>query len=184
MTPAQFQRLFEQRLAKIKQYGMEVLPRRIGKIAVEHYQQNFLKGGYVDETLQPWVPSKRIGQGGGAASAYGTLLSSRKELYNSIRFIAGVGKTKVISSLVYSRIHNEGGQITQQITPAMRRYAWAKYYAGGKQDESWKGMAITKKQSRVINIPQRKFMGAGAELKRLIIARAQKDIKKIILNNN
>ncbi|MFH1121782.1 MAG: phage virion morphogenesis protein [Bacteroidota bacterium] len=182
MTPAQFQKLFEARLNKIKQYANEVLPRHIGKIAVDHYQQNFIKGGYVDDVLRPWRPSKRFGQDKSAASGYGTLLSSRKELYNSIRPVASTGRVVIASSLVYSRIHNEGGIITQQITPAMRRFAWAKYYESGKENQSWKAMAITKKQSRIITIPQRKYMGKGAELNRLILSRAMKDIRNIILN--
>lgn len=182
MTPAQFQKLFEQKLAKIKQYAVEVLPRHIGKMAVDHYQQGFIQGGFTDDSLAPWIPSKRIGRGEGAASAYGTLLSSRKELYNSIRFIASPGKTLVISSLPYSRIHNEGGAITQQITPAMRRFAWAKYYESGKQEEGWKGMAITKKQTRTLTLPQRKFMGKSEVLHQAILQRAQKDIRKILTN--
>jgi len=182
MTPAQFQKLFEARLSKIKQYANEVLPRHIAKIAVDHYQQNFIKGGYVDDVLKPWKPAKRIGGDLSASSGYGTLLSSRKELYNSIRAVASTGRVLIASSLVYSRIHNEGGQITQQITPAMRRFAWAKYYESGQENQGWKAMALTKKQSRVITIPQRKFMGRGAELNRLILSRAMQDIRKIILN--
>jgi phage gpG-like protein len=182
MTPAQFQKLFESKLTKMKQYVNEDFPRHIGKIAVDHFQQNFIKGGYVDDVLQPWRPSKRIGQDRSAASGYGTLLSSRKELYNSIRAVASTGKVVIASSLVYSRIHNEGGQITQQITPAMRRFAWAKYYESGKENQSWKAMAITKKQSRIITIPKRQYMGEGAELKRLMLSRATNDLRNILLN--
>lgn len=182
MTPGQFQKLYEKKLTEIKRYASDQLPRHIGKIAVDHFRENFIKSGYVDDSLKPWRPSKRIGAERGAAGSYGTLLSSRKELYNSIRSVASRGRAMVSSSLVYSRIHNEGGQITQQITPQMRKFAWAKYYESGKTHEGWKAMAITKKQSRVITIPKRQYMGKGAKLRQLILERAMKDIRKIILN--
>ncbi len=189
MTPAQFQKLFESKLKELNRYAKEDLPRHVGKIAVDHYHDNFLQGGYVDEKLTPWVPSKRIGRAGGAAGGYGTLLSARKELYNSIRYTAAQGHVVVSSAKPYSRIHNEGGIINQQITitPKMRRFAWAKYYeenpkgegeAGGK----WKGLALTKKTvlTRTINMPKRQYMGKGAALNVLIEERLQKDVKRIL----
>lgn len=192
MTPEQFQKLFAQKLNDIKRYALSDLPRHIGKIAVDHYHENFMKGGYVDEALSPWKPSKRIGTATGASGAYGTLLSSRKELYNSIRFTAQTGKTVVSSSLRYSRIHNEGGVINQQITitPKMRRFAWAKYYEENPTSEpgkagQWKALALTKKTmiSRSINMPKRQYMGKGSQLRQLILTRATKDIERILFTN-
>lgn len=192
MTPAQFQSLFEKKLAEIKRYARQDLPRHIGKIAVDHFHENFMLGGYVDDKLQPWKPSKRIGKDKSAASGYGTLLSARKELYNSIRFIAAEGKVTISSALRYSRIHNEGGTVTQNITvtPKMRRFAWAKYYEAnpegkGEAGGMWKGLALTKKTSisRTFVIPKRQYMGRSIELNRQIQTRIQKDIKRILTTN-
>lgn len=180
MTPAQFQKLFETRLKEIQRYARQDLPRHIGKIAVDHFHENFMLGGYVDDKLQPWRASKRIGQDKSAASGYGTLLSSRKELYNSIRFLSFEGKVVIASSLKYSKIHNEGGTITLKITPQMRKFAWAKYYESGETSSQWKGMALTKKTTRTIVIPQRKYMGRSIELNRQIQARIAKDLKRIL----
>jgi len=189
MTPAQCQKLFVKKLSEIKRYAREDLPRHIGKIAVDHYHENFMLSGYVDDKLQPWKPAKRIGKDKSAASGYGTLLSARKELYNSIRYQSALGKVTIISALRYSKAHNEGATITQQITPQMRRFAWAKYYQENPEGEPggsggmWKGLALTKKQTRTFTIPQRKFMGKSIELNRQITARITKDIKRIILNS-
>jgi phage gpG-like protein len=188
MTPAQFQKLFESKLNELKRYAREDLPRHVGKLAVDHFHENFMLGGFVDDKLEPWRPSKRIGQDKSAASGYGTLLSSRKELYNSIRSIASEGKVTISSSLRYSRIHNEGGTVTQTITPKMRRFAWAKYYQanpGGKGEGGgmWKAMALTKKTTRTFIIPKRKYMGHSVEINRQIELRVAKDFKRILFSN-
>lgn len=191
MTPAQFQQLFERKLKDIARYARQDLPRHIGKIAVDHYRDNFELGGYMDESLKPWKPARRMGQTDNAAGGYGTLLSSRKELYNSIRFTASDYRVVVSSGKVYSRIHNEGGVINQTIaiTPKMRRFAWAKYYEENPTGEGdtggkWKGLALTKKTSitRSITMPKRQFMGKSAQLRLLIQARAKNDLKKILFN--
>jgi phage gpG-like protein len=188
MTPAAFQKLFEKKIGDIKRYARQDLPRHIGKLAVDHFRENFMQGGYMDDTLQPWKPSKRIGVGKGASAGYGTLLSARKELYNSIRFAASEGKVVIISSLPHSKIHNEGGTISQNITvtPKMRRFAWAKHYEAGTADTKWKGLALTKKTSiaRNITMPKRQYMGKSIELNRQIQERIMKDLKAILYSNN
>lgn len=183
MTPAEFQKRFAERLNEIKRYSQKDLPRIIGKLAVDHYHENFMLGGYVNDKLQPWKPAKRIGLDKTAASGYGTLLSARKELYNSIRSRPSDGRVTIISSLRYSRIHNEGGTIVQPVTPKMRKFAWAKYYESNKTAEGWKGMALTKKTSLTIVIPQRRFMGKSIELNRQIQSRVIRDVKRILINN-
>lgn len=183
MTPEAFQKLFERKLTEIKRYAREDLPRHIGKIAVDHFHENFQLGGYVDDTLKPWKPAQRIGRDKTAAAGYGTLLSARKELYNSIRYVASESKTVISSSLRYSRAHNEGATITQAITPQMRKFAWAKYYESGGENEAWKGMAITKKKTRTFKLPKRQFMGQGAALNRLVEQRIHKDLKRILFTN-
>ena len=184
MTPAQFQKLFEKHLKDIQTYAKRDLPRHIGKLAVDHYHENFMRGGYVDETMQPWIPAKRIGQGSGAGSGYGTLLSARKELYNSIRAIPSDSRVVVSSSLRYSKIHNEGGTVTQQITPRMRRFAWAKYYESGGANVQMKGLAVTKRTTRTFTLPRRRYMGHAKALNRAIYERIMKDLRQIIFNSN
>jgi phage gpG-like protein len=191
MTPAEFQKLFESRLKDLKKYASQDLPRHMGKIAVDAFRDNFHQGGYQDDEFTAWKPSKRIGQGKSAAAAYGTLLSSRVELYNSIRYSIAGNKVIVSSGKPYSRIHNEGGTINQtiQVTPKMRKFAWAKYYEanGGEPGDSgreWKGLALTKKQAinRTFTMPKRQFMGPSAHVKKLIYDRMVKDFKRILFN--
>lgn len=192
MTPDQFQKLFAAKLTEIKRYAQEDLPRHIGKIAVDHYQGNFLLGGFMDEELTPWKPSKRIGRSDGAAGGYGTLLSARKDLFNSVRFTAFEGRTVISSAKPYSKIHNEGGQVNQTITitPKMRRFAWVKYYEAnpdgtGEDGGQWKGLALTKKTqiTRSFTMPKRQYMGRSVVLNELIQSRIHKDLKRILFTN-
>ena len=175
------------------------LPVAAGKIAKQHFQENFLKGGFVNGGLHPWQPSKRLSSGGpGADSHYPTLLSSRKHLFSSIGYTPGHAKVTVFNDVIYAPIHNEGGTITVPVTARMRRFAWAKYYSlgGGRNgaqegregsknanpDEAgkWKGLALTKKQALTINMPRRQFMGDSAELTEKIAEYLEKELLKIV----
>jgi len=57
MTPAEFQKRFAARLGEIQRYAAKDLPRIIGKLAVDHFHENFMLGGYVDDKLQAWRPA-------------------------------------------------------------------------------------------------------------------------------
>lgn len=184
------------------------LPVAAGKLAKQHFQDNFRKGGFVNGGLTPWPPAKRLSSGGkGADSKYRTLMSSRNHLYSSINYTPGVAKVTIFNDVIYAPIHNEGGTVHPRITPKMRRYAWAKYYelSGGSKGlqkgakrsskgksgnetgkvvpteaEKWKRLALTKKESLTINIPKRQFMGPSEELDARLTAYVEKEILRII----
>ncbi len=184
------------------------LPVAAGKYAKRHFQDNFRQGGFVDGGLHPWPPAKRLSSGGkGADSRYGTLMSSRNHLLSSINYTPGVAKVTIFNDVVYAPIHNEGGTVHPKITPKMRRFAWAKYYElkggsnGGvkprkgqrkgssgassgqavpEEAEKWKRLALTKKETLTVNIPQRRFMGPSAELDARISEYVENEILRII----
>ena len=184
------------------------LPVAAGKFAKQHFQDNFLKGGFVNGGIHPWPPAKRLSSGGtGADAQYRTLMSSRNHLYSSINYTPGVAKVTIFNYVVYAPIHNDGGTVHPRITPKMRRFAWAKYYELGGKDkvpqkgrkrakngttgegtekdvpseaEKWKRLALTKKESLTINIPKRQFMGPSKELDARLTAYVEKEILRII----
>ena len=184
------------------------LPVAAGKYAKQHFQDNFRQGGLVNGGLHPWPPAKRLSSGeSGADSQYKTLMSSRNHLFSSINYTPGIAKVTIFNDVVYAAIHNEGGTVHPKITPKMRRFAWAKYYelkgmqkgaqkprkgpkngtsqSAGKQPDSgeaekWKRLALTKKETLTINIPQRQFMGQSAELDAKISAYVEKEVLRII----
>lgn len=184
------------------------LPVAAGKIAKQHFQDNFRQGGFVNDGLHPWPPSKRLSSGApGADAQYRTLMSGRNHLFSSIGYTPGVAKVTVFNDVVYASIHNDGGTVHPRVTPRMRRYAWAKYYqlgGGGEsaqngpkrgkagksagrggganpvEAEKWKRLALTKKETLTIEIPKRQFMGPSAELDARLTDYVEKEILRII----
>lgn len=184
------------------------LPVAAGKLAKQHFQDNFMQGGFVGSGLHPWPPAKRLSSGmPGADSQYRTLMSSRNHLYSSINYTPGVAKVTVFNDVVYAAIHNEGGTVHPKITPKMRKYAWAKYYqlrgadkspsegpkrakngksgrtsagAPAGEAEKWKALALTKKTTLSIQIPKRQFMGPSEELDTRISSYVEREILRII----
>jgi phage gpG-like protein len=128
---------------KSKQREIENLTRRrlpiiVGRMAKDHFQDNFRQGGFVNGGIHKWPDSKRQSSGyNNAASQYGPLLSSRRHLFSSIKYTPGDGSVTISNDLPYAAIHNQGGTIHVNVTPKMKRYAWAKYYeVSGKAKSS------------------------------------------------
>lgn len=174
------------------------LPVKIGAKGKSLFQENFRKGGFQDGGLIPWKPARRQTLGNGADSQRGPLLSSRKVLYNSIGYTPSRGSVTIFSNVIYASIHNEGGIVTThpQVTPKMRRYAWARYYeagGGGKRKGSagaaesddaqmWKRLALTKKSRLTVTakIPKRQFIGDSKDLNAAVSSIIGTEVGKII----
>jgi phage gpG-like protein len=170
------------------------LPIKAGNLAVRHFKENFQLGGYQNGDLKPWMPTRRQLSGGrNAASQYGPLLSRQARLMGATRFEPGTNKVTIINDTPYARIHNEGGDISQNIpvTAKMRKFAWAKFFeaGGGKKGEEtpeeakvWRALALTKKTSisRTIHIPRRQFMGKAMEVVDAIRAMVVKEVNSLL----
>lgn len=201
MDIKEFSTLLKARKKELQELARNRMPVIAGKMAKDHFQENFRLGGFVNGGLHPWPETKRLSSGGtDAGSNYGTLLSSRKHLYKSIKYIPGDGRVKVANELVYAPTHNWGDEIP--VTPRMRRFAWAKYYeATGKKKKPtvgkktrkkrgtakvvespeakfWKRLALTKKKK--LKIPQRQFLGESKELTQMITERTEKEIRNVL----
>lgn len=121
-------RQFSQRVAAKQRQIAQLLQRRlpvvVGRLAKNHYQDNFRQGGFVNGGLHPWPKAKRLSSGRtDAAGNYGTLLSGDKHLFNAIKYIPSDYRVKVSNELVYAPIHNWGGTVSVTVTERMRRFA-------------------------------------------------------------
>ena len=171
------------------------MPVVVGQMAVSHFKSNFRQGGFMNDGLHPWQKSKRIGKGQGAGSNYKTLLSGRNHLYSSINYIPGDGRVTIQNNVEYAAIHNEGGTIESNptVTPKMKKFAWAKYYAalnGQKPNKNtsipedaarWRALALTKKTKLNIKavMPKRQFIGDSKELNEKIQAKLEEKLEKV-----
>ena len=177
------------------------LPVLIGRMAKDHFQNNFRLHGFINNGLTPWRETRRQQSGGkGAASQYGPLLSSRNHLFASIKYTPGDARVVVANDLLYAPIHNWGGTTHPTVTDKMRRFAWAMFYkeAGKKRTDGkagnryktpmtenprasrWKALALTKKTKLTVRIPQRQFIGESRDLNEKIMARIETDIDRIL----
>ncbi len=198
------------RQVKAKRGELDTLMRRnlpviAGRMAKDHFQDNFRKGGFVNGGLHPWKPARRLASGNPSAdSNYSTLLSGRNHLFRSIKYSPGDYRVRVANDVKYAPLHNWGGVATPTVTDRMRRFAWAMFYkssgktkkvnAGQKkhskqgsgihsentQAQFWKRLALTKKTKLKVTIPQRQFLGESIELSDGIAARTENEIRKIL----
>lgn len=181
------------------------MPVMVGRMAKDHFQDNFRQGGFVNGGLHPWPKAKRLSSGGSdAASNYGTLLSGRKHLFKSVGYTPADYRVRVFNEVVYAPINNWGGEIDVTVTDRMRRFAWAKFYkASGKRKKNRHRAKETRqttfqakgtesagtvleehgaypKKKLHIRIPQRQFMGESEELNRRIREKVDQEITNIL----
>lgn len=186
--------LIKSQRKEIDQLMRRQLPVKIGRMAKDHFQENFRKGGFVNNGLQQWPKSKRQLSGTSLAAAqYGPLLSGRNHLFSSMKYTPSDYRVKVANEVPYAAIHNEGGTVNPTVTPEMRRFAWAMFYkSSGKKKgkkgsmlsnpdaERWKALALTKKSKLTVKIPKRQFLGESAELRKSINDKIEKELSKIL----
>lgn len=135
----QFSQLVASKQRQITRLVNRRLPVIVGRLAKEHYQDNFRQSGFVDHGLHPWQPAKRQNGGAGAAARYRTLLSSRNHLFSSINYTPANAAVTVYNNVPYAAAHNDGATVNIPVTSKMRRYAWAKFYeASGKTKKNAK----------------------------------------------
>lgn len=178
----------------------DVLPIKVGNIAIRHFKKNFRDGGWNDNGLKKWKTTRRQESGrSDAASRNGPLCSQTDRLMNSIVSEPGKGRVTVLTNVKYAPVHNTGMNIQHKVTPKMRRFAWAKFFeAAGIQrndtakekkqkeaamndgDRFWKRLALTPRTSIIQHIPQRQFMGYGKELDGKIEQMIKKELSEII----
>ena len=188
------------KLIKAKRKELDNLMRRrmpviAGRMAKDHFQDNFRKEGFVNGGLHPWPKAKRLSSGRtDAAGQYGTLLSGRNHLFSSVKYVPADYRVRVANDLIYAPVQNWGGEVNPTVTPQMRRFAWAKYYqasgkggsaASNKPQENpealkWKRLALTKKKKLRIRIPQRQFLGESRELSEKIDQKMENEIRNIL----
>ena len=199
-----FSRQFERKRKELDALMRRKMPVAVGRMAKDHFQDNFYRGGFVNGGLHPWPKTKRQLSGGKrAADNYGALLSGGKHLFNSINYVPADYRVRVFNDLAYAPVHNWGGMVHPTVTDKMRKYAWRQFYkaAGIRKNMSqktkrkkigalapnseammWKRLALTKKSKLNVRIPQRQFLGDSKELTGKINERIEKEIRNILNN--
>jgi phage gpG-like protein len=183
MTPEEFSNALMRAIPSIKEYAAQEFPRRALKIGIDHFQNNFRKGGFVNGGLHPWPKAKRQTGGKYALNNYGTLLSARNELFNSIGGITRSGQAVIRVDKEYAQIHNDGGTInhpggTAYFSKSGRAVFVKNETAARYQSLHLKPMKRTAPHK--ITIPKRQFIGESIELNDALSAQVEKDFLRIL----
>lgn len=198
MDPKEFSKLTQKFSRELETFVRRTAPVIVGRLAENHFRDNFRQGGFVDRELRPWPRTRRQQSGAGTAeSQYGPLLSSREHLMLSVEHTTYDYGALVYNRVPYAPIHNWGGTTHPTVTPRMRRYAWWRYYAagggkkngtgktaGGEEAEQWKRLALTKKKKITVRIPQRQFLGTSARLEETIRKELENELEAQLIKLN
>jgi phage gpG-like protein len=169
MTPEEFQNKLLSVIPQLKAYVASEFPRRAAKIGVDHFKENFRKGGFVNGGLKPWAKAKRQknSDGKGADANYGTLLSARNELFNSIVGRATNGMAIISSDKPYSQIQNDGGTIQHPGGTAYYPKNGKAIFVKNETAARYQSLHLTplkRTKPHPITIPQRQYIGESKEL--------------------
>lgn len=144
----------------------------IGIEAKKHFQESFetANQGFTDESLEKWKElkessKKRKTRANGSTPG---ILTDKGHLRDSINWEGDFNKGEVImsSDKPYAQIHNQGGTISG--TASVKAHT-----RNGKNVK-----AHTRKVN--ITIPKRQFMGPSKKLNEKILAKIDRQIKKIL----
>ena len=144
---------------------LKELPNIVAEVLIDWVNDNFSRESFEGRS---W-PQRKDGDSSRA------LLVKTGRGRRSIRISR---KTKeqveLTTDLDYMIAHNDGAEITMQITPRMRRFFWAMHYkfeADGdgnlkipEDQVKWKWLALKKGKTITFKMPQRQFMGPSQEL--------------------
>lgn len=184
MTPQQFLNQLRTIAPELQKYKASEFPRRAAKMAVDHFKENFTKGGFVNGGLKPWPKAARqSAKVQTTASGYKTLLSGRNELYNSIRGRAQGGNAIISSDKPYAQIHNDGGTIKHPGgTAFFPRHQGAVFVSNAVADryQSLHLKPMKRTAPHNITIPQRQFIGHSVELNKMLQAEIKRKIDSLL----
>lgn len=119
----------------------------------DEFDRNFERKGFFSDKWKPRAHDY----------ARGSLLLVSGAMRRSTQGQVSGDGVRFSSSLPYTTLHNEGGKIT--VTAKMKRYFWAQFMK--TKDEAWRRMALMK-VGKVINMPERRFIGDGPDTQRII----------------
>ena len=147
--------------AKISRTLFDSLAPEVALKAKNFFLAAFIKEGFTDSSFVPWVKRRD--------NFTHKLLSRSYALKNSIKITSQTSNRIEIEAgrgIPYAEIHNKGGVIKVPVSEKMKRFFWYMYKK--TDNEKYKFMALTKKQTITIDIPKRQYIGDSETLNKQI----------------
>lgn len=136
---------------------INALPPNVSEMAKGFFKGSFIKEGFTDYAFIAWPKRKDTDTH--------KVLTRSQALRDSVVVKSATPQRIEIAAgegLPYAAIHNTGGTITVRVTDKARKFFWYMYKQS--KNEKWKWMALTKKESFTLKIPQRQYIGESQEL--------------------
>lgn len=133
------------------------IPKDVAELAKGFFKGSFIKQGFTDSAFMPWPQRK--------SEEANKILTKSQTLRDSIKVQQATEDEVIIEAgrgIPYAEIHNTGGTINIKVTPKSKKFFWYMFKKTG--NEKWKWMAMTKKKTLNIYIPQRQFIGDSQTL--------------------
>ena len=125
MTPQNFLRLIEKQQPELLKLVRDDLPRIVGTKAMQHFRENFARGGFVDRDLESWEVTWRQKTLSGADGQRGPLLSRTNTMRNRIYFRASAGRATIYNNLIYAAIYMPPSITKEAISLQLRTRAYS-----------------------------------------------------------
>lgn len=153
---------------KLERYLRDDLPREVGHIGVDHFDESFVDEGFTDERLERWPDPARKNDPRvrGVARTRKTLSGSTSTLKNGNYYETSGHTTDFFNEAEYAHAHNQGSNECVRV----------KAHTRTRGDRSHRVEAYSYRQ----NIPQRRFAGPSAQINRTIIKQLKSDFKRIL----
>lgn len=182
MNINQFLSYISRRQQLLDQLVNRILPIKVGVEAKAHFQQNFIKGGFVNNGLKRWTPAKRTTSNNASAqSNYKTLLSSRNHLFSSINYTPGSGMVTITNTVPYAAMHNQGFIGGVSVRPFHRKTKASAVATNIRSRRSFQtNRAQVQGHTRRVKMPKRQFIGESAELNNSVKNIINTEFRKII----
>lgn len=122
MTIKEFARLFPEKMKEVTGYlNGEGVKTDMGRVALDHIEQNFAQEGYVDEALNPWQEvvrrkpdspwyghSGQLGKPSGERTQAPILQGETRELSRATRMEFLPDGVRIVNSTPYAAVHQFG----------------------------------------------------------------------------
>jgi phage gpG-like protein len=159
------------------QQRLILLPRAIGVVALEFFDDSFRNQGFTNNILIPWRGTRKKKNFFGARSS--GILIGRGHLRRGTRMVSVTSDSVTLgNSVAYAEAHNKGVDTTVAVKAFTRRktsnvFVYNTSTRRKKKVRTDTGTVQVKAHSRHMRLPKRQFMGASARL--------NEEIKKVII---
>jgi hypothetical protein len=171
MTTTEWRKQITDKLLVALRHEGQLLPHRLNALAEEHLHEgaNPDKAFGRNSTEKLYAKSNKLTRAL-VPNATGNISKANVQL-GGIDMTYGIE----LEHVPYARIHDKGGTITIQKTPAMRRFFWARYFA--TKADMFRRAALSKKSSITLKIKARPFLNPVlAEFKEREVASIERRI--------